>query len=71
MNCGPGFYRAKAAGIYWSRSLSQWLGGGWLETGNLCAPNPDACRLLQAPPPEATAEDNLNLPPPPKGEVEE
>jgi hypothetical protein len=66
INCGPGFYRAKSAGIYYSRSLNQWLRGGWVETGNLCAPRPNACGLLAAPPEEATADDALNLPPPPK-----
>jgi hypothetical protein len=70
IDCGPGFYRAKSAGIYWSQSLGQWLGGGWVETSNLCAPQPTSCSTLaltSSPPPSTpTPDDPLDLPPAPK-----
>jgi hypothetical protein len=43
MDCGPGYYRTKSAGEYYSYSLARWLGGSWVETGSVCAPAAYTC----------------------------
>jgi hypothetical protein len=42
-DCGNGLYRSRSAGLYWSYSLSKWL-GGWVNSATNGVPLPPGCR---------------------------